>query len=169
GLKILAEKLGSIPGAKEKVAGFIVEDRFKTAKSNFTIKESKLFLESAEMDMEGSRTTLFPTGWVSFEKTLDISGQILAPIGAPPAELRAPDGRAKIPFPHMTGSVTGPNIDSEPTVKAVAQAYFKEEGAKTVNEELKKLKQNVKDENVKKLLENVDEKAVNDLLKGIKF
>ncbi len=169
GLKMLAEKLSSIPGAKDKVAGVVIADRFKTAKSKFTIREGKIFLENAEADMEGSKTTLYPTGWVSFEKTLDIQGQILAPVQNPPADLRAGDGRAKIPFPHLTGSVTGPNADFDPTLKALAQAYVKDEGAKAVSQGLQKLKENVKDENVKKILEGVDEQKVKDLLKGIKF
>ena len=82
--------------------------------------------------------------------------------------LRAADGRAKLPF-EAEGPLTSPNIKWDQTIKVLANAYLKDEGAKAVNQELKKLKDNVKDENVKKLLEKVDEKAVNDLLKRIKF
>lgn len=168
GMKMLAEKLSSNPQVRDKIGGVAIEDRFRTAKAGFSIKESKLFIEKAELDMEGSRSTVFMSGWINFEKMLDLKGEVHAPLANPPPDLRAADGRAKLPF-EAEGPMTGPNFKWDATVKAVANAYLKDEGAKLVTKELQKLKENVKDDNVKKLLENVDEKAVNDLLKGLKF
>lgn len=167
GLKMLGEKLKSIPQAKDKLSGLSMGDKFKTMRSNFTIKDSRFYLEKAEMDMEETRTALHGDGWVNFDKIMYFKGDILAPLSDAPSSLKTADGRAKIPV-EFGGPMMGPNVKWEVTTNALAQAYLRGAGEKAVSEGLKNLKDSVKDENAKKILDKIPANA-GDLLKNLKF
>jgi uncharacterized protein involved in outer membrane biogenesis len=166
-VKTLAEKIKSIPRLQEKAKDLKVGDSFKTLKTFFEIKDMSLFLTQLEMELKDSHTSLLGNGRVGFDKSFQFEGSVLAPLQSPPKSLRAQDGRAKLPI-QMSGRVNGPDIKWEATTSAVANAYLQEEGAKAIESEFKKLKENIKDENLKKVLDKVPEN-VGDLLKGIKF
>ncbi|MGE3973599.1 MAG: AsmA family protein [Bdellovibrionales bacterium] len=167
GVKMLAEKLKSIPHVQEKAKDVKVGDRFQTFKSQIKIADKKIYLQQIQMDLKDSRTSLKGDADVGFDKNFYFKGFVYAPLQNPPMDIRGEDGRAKLPV-EMTGKVNDPAMKWEATTSVVAQAYLKEEGSKVINKELKKLKENVKDEEVKKLLDKVPD-DVGDLLKNIKF
>jgi len=115
------------------------------------IQNGALNITKSRADMEQTDVTIDTTGTVTFDKKLNLRGDLLAKLGAVPKDLKAADGRAKIPY-EMRGTTENPDIDWEKTVAVIAKAYAKDEGKKILNEQVDKLKDKlIKDENVKKL------------------
>ncbi len=163
GLKMLAEKLSSIPMLKDKVSGLKVGDKIETGRSNFRVGNGKIVLSETVLDMKDSRATVSGGGEIGFDKQLRFKGMLLVPLGSPPPALRSADGRAKLPF-EFSGAINGPSVNWNVTTDAVAKAYLRQEGEKLLDQ----VKDSIKDENLKKILEQAPE-GLDKLLKEIKF
>lgn len=155
-LKLVGEKLSSIPGAKDKLGQVVVGNKFKTLKGKFELRDSQLVITSADAELEEGRTGFQLAGNVGFDLNMKMNGHLLSPMSDVPKSLRASDGRGKIPF-EMEGQAMSPNVKWEATVKPVASAFVEQEGKKVLEKGLDKLKENVKDQKIQ------------DLIKGIKF
>lgn len=166
-IKKIGEKLKSIPAVANKIGEIKVGDTFKKLESDFEISQQVFHIRSLTGDMEESNVSITGDGHVDFNLNILLRGLLLAPLSNPPQELRAADGRAKIPY-EIKGKASEPTLNWDLSTNAVAKAYLKGEGTKTINNEIKKLKENVKDERLKKLLEKVPD-DVGNLLKDIKF
>jgi hypothetical protein len=153
-LQMVGEKLSSIPGAKDKLGGVKVSGKFRQMKSDFNIAGGRFNIVNLVGDMEEANTGLNGNGYVDFDMNLSLIGKIFAPAGGDvPAELRAPDGRAAIPY-EIGGLATSPSFKYEVTAKAVGGAYLKKEAGAAV----------------KKAVENINAPpAVKDLLKKLPF
>ncbi|MBX9767511.1 MAG: AsmA-like C-terminal region-containing protein, partial [Bdellovibrionales bacterium] len=166
-LQKLGEKLQQVPGAKEKLGGVKVGNKFKTLGGKFTIAKGQLNLINVAMELAEGNTGLVVNGKVGFDKTMELSGKLMITASDVPKKLIGADGRAHLPF-ELRGPLMSPEVVWEKTLTPVATAYGEHEAKKVLGkaaeEGLQKLKENVKDENVKKLLENQNAK---DLLKKI--
>lgn len=168
-LQKLGEKLQQIPGAKEKLGGARVGNKFKTLGGKFTIGNGQLNLINVTMELSEGNTGLVVNGKVSFNKTMELTGKLMLTANDVPKKLIGPDGRAHIPF-ELRGPLMSPEVVWEKTLTPVATAYGEHEAKKALGKAaeqgLQKLKENIKDENIKKVLENQN---AQDLLKKIGF
>lgn len=155
-LKVIGEKLSSIPGAKDKLGGVNVGNKFRQLKSQFDIRDSKMILKDTIAELEEARTTITAEGYIGFDKTMKVNGMILAPVSNPPPKINNGDGRAKIPY-EVSGSVSSPATNWGATLGPVGQAYLEEEGKKVLKKGLEKVQESLQDGKIK------------DLLKGINF
>ncbi|MCC6276990.1 MAG: AsmA family protein [Oligoflexia bacterium] len=150
-MKGIGEKLSSIPGAKDKLGGISVTDKFKQLRSDFNIANGKFNIVNLVADMEGSNTGVLGHGFVDFDMNLSLEGKILAP-GQAPADLRHSDGRMAIPY-EIGCKANAPCLKMEKPLQIIGKAYLKEEGGKAI----------------KKAVENIGNPAVQDLLKKLPF
>ena len=155
-LKMIGEKLQSLPGAKDKIGNVVVGNKFRQLKSQFEIRDSKLILKDAVADLEEARTTLTAQGHIGFDKNMKVEGTILTPVNNPPSRINNGDGRAKIPY-EIAGAVNSPSTNWGATLGPVGQAYLEEEGKKVLKKGLEKVQESIKNDKIK------------DLLKGINF
>jgi hypothetical protein len=168
-LQKIGEKLQQVPGAKEKLGGVKVGNKFKTLGGKFAIGGGFLNLTNVEMELAEGNIGLAVSGKIGFDKTMELSGKLMVPSTDIPKKLTGSDGRAHIPF-ELRGALMSPEVQWEKTLTPIASAYGEHEAKKAIGKAaeqgLQKLKENVKDENVKKVLENQNAK---DLLKKIGF
>jgi len=153
-LKLVAEKLKSIPQAGDKVGNVVVGNRFKFLKGNFNIKSARFNLENAVADLEEARTGLTMKGFVGFDKSMEMTGLVLTPMNDVPNKLKQADGRTGIPF-RIVGSAIKPEINWDATLKPVAAAYLEHEGKKALQKGVDELKKQVTPEKVKDLFKGL--------------
>jgi hypothetical protein len=153
-LQQIGEKLKGIPGAKEKLGGVVVGNKFRQVKSDFNIAGGKFNILNMIADMEEANTTLNGVGYVDFDMNMMLAGKLLFPAGGetPPNDIRASDGRFSVPY-EIGCQATSPCFKPEKTLQVVGGAYLKNEGAKAA----------------KKALEKIDNPVVQDLLKKLPF
>ncbi len=168
-LQKIGEKLQQVPGAKEKLGGAKIGNRFKTLSGKFTIGGGQMNLVNVTMELAEGNTGLIVNGKVGFDKSMELSGKLMMPSADIPKKLQGPDGRVQIPI-EIRGALMSPDVQWEKTLAPIAAAYGEHEAKKALGKAaeqgLQKLKENVKDENIKKILENQNAK---DLLKKIGF
>lgn len=152
-LKKIGEKLSGIPGVGDKLAGVKIDDRFKIFNADFMIQNGALNIQKAMVDTMQSNTAIEASGSIDFDQNLKMKGNVLAPIKDVPKDLKAADGRGKIPF-ELLGTVTAPDVEWESTVRTIGKAYAKDEGKKLLNKGLEKAQDKLP-ENVKKLFKGL--------------
>lgn len=153
-LKMIGEKLKSIPKAGEAAANIKISDKFRALRSDFNIHAGKFNVVNAVMDMEGANTSVNMNGFVAFTKDMNMKGDIYAPITNIPKKLKASDGRGKIPF-EVEGKVMSPQVNWGATIGPVTTAYAEQEGEKLIQKGVQDLKKSIQNEDVKKLLDNI--------------
>ncbi|MBX9766601.1 MAG: AsmA-like C-terminal region-containing protein, partial [Bdellovibrionales bacterium] len=168
-LQKIGEKIQQIPGARDKLGGVKVGNKFKTLGGRFTIENGGITLINVAMELAEGNTGLVVNGRVNFDKTIAMTG-ILKFVGSDiPKRIQGSDGRANVPF-ELRGLMMSPEVLWEKTLTPLATAYAEQEAKKAVGKAaeqgLQKIKENIKDENLKKVLENQNAK---DLLKKIGF
>jgi uncharacterized protein involved in outer membrane biogenesis len=150
-LKTIGEKLSKIPKAGEALGKLELGDKFKTLNADMIIQNGLIDITKSRADMEDTGASVDTTGTIGFDKRLNLKGDIYAKINNIPKDLKASDGRARIPF-EIHGMADAPDVNWQKTVGVVAKAYAKDEGKKVINQQVDKLKDKLlKDENVKKL------------------
>lgn len=148
-LKMLGEKLKSIPGAKGALGGVKVSEKFKKLNATFKIAGGRFNIVNMIGDLEQARTTLTGQGFVDFDQNMNLAGDVIAPIGGDiPPSLKSSDGRFKIPY-LLQCKVKSPCPKWDRTISKIGEAYAKHEG--------------------KKILKKEGEKAIKKLFKGFKF
>lgn len=153
----LANEAAIIPKAEDMILKLQMDNRFETLSGDILFDNGLTTIRSISMSVPQNKADLKASGTIKANNQVDISGNFFLPLDNVPAELRAADGRGKIPF-EVLGSIDQPQINWQKTIKLVANAYSKDEGKKIIRKEVDKLKE--------KLMKN---EKIKELIKGIKF
>ncbi len=149
-LKMIGEKLKSIPKVAQAVSGIKITDKFKVLKSDFTIGGGRFNIQNGIMEMESANTMVTLNGFIAFTKDMNMRGEVVAPMGQVPKKMATSDGRGKIPY-EIKGRVNDPKVDWDATLKPVAMAFAQQEGQKFLKKEVDKLK----NDGIKKLFKGL--------------
>lgn len=153
----LAKEAAIIPKAEDMISKLQMDNRFEALSGDILFDNGLTTIRSISMSVPQNKADLKAEGTINANNQVDIRGNFFLPLENVPGELRAADGRGRIPF-EILGSVEHPQINWQKTIKLVANAYSKDEGKKIIRKEVDKLKE--------KLMKN---EKIKELIKGIKF
>jgi hypothetical protein len=153
----LEKEVAAIPKAEDMISKLDMDDRFETLSGKIIFENGITEIRSFSMNVPQNKADLKAEGTIGSKNNLKLAGNFFLPLDNVPGELRAADGRGRIPF-EIYGQIDNPQINWQKTIELVVHAYTKEEGKKIIKKEIKKLKEKLmKDEKIK------------ELIKGIKF
>lgn len=153
----LAKEAAVIPKAEDMISKLDMNDRFETLSGKIIFENGVTNIRDVSMSVPQNKADLKAEGTIDSKNNLKIAGNFFLPLDNVPAELRAADGRGRIPF-EVLGQIDNPRVNWQKTIELVVHAYTRDEGKRIIKKEVNKLKEKLmKDERIK------------ELIKGIKF
>ncbi len=150
----LIEKVKDIPRAEKLVRDFHIDDRFESLKGKIVTSDETIRVESINLNIPANEIAVNGSGTI-VKKQLKMTAQLLIPLNNIPSDLKASDGRAKIPL-DIAGTTADPKVIWDRAIDLVVRAYTKDEGKEILKKEVKRLKEKLlKDEKVKDFIEGL--------------